>query len=510
MAIFRSFAFKYSSVVYRNRLFSSMTDSRGLVLGVYSDEKTKSNKLTKAAEKYNAQTNGQLLQLIDLAGPISNGSQRTFWGLGGYTAVSVVGLGDGAKDWDALEKIDGEKENVRIAAGVGVKALAANKIFNIELDDLESAQSAAEGAHLASYIYQEFRAADKQKKIPELQVLSDSSKKDEWNFGKVLANSQNWARTLSNTPANHMTPTLFAENVAKNMAKGVEVVAHDRQWAEQQGMGSFLSVSNGSAQPPIFLELTYRGIDSAENPIALVGKGITFDSGGISIKPSAKMDAMRADMSGGAIVAATINALAETGAKVYVKGFIPLTENMPGGRATKPGDVFKSRNGKTICVDNTDAEGRLVLIDALDYAADFKPQFILDIATLTGAMSVALGDCLTGAFVNNDKLWQHLEKASESSGDRLWRMPLLKHYTKQMTDFSAYDLDNIAKSGKGGGSCTAAAFLREFVPKDTPWVHLDIAPVMGDTSDQSYLGEGMCGRPLRTIYELIAQNYQRK
>lgn len=296
------------------------------------------------------------------------------------------------------------------------------------------AQQAAEGAHLASYVYQEFRSADKQKKVPSLrlQELLPSSSAD-WNLGKILANSQNWARTLSNTPANHMTPTIFAENVSKNMAKSVEVVAHDRQWAEQERMGSFLSVSNGSAQPPIFLELTYRGDDSQTNPIALVGKGITFDSGGISIKPAAKMDAMRADMSGGAIVAATINALAETGAKVYVKGFIPLTENMPGGRATKPGDVFKSRNGKTICVDNTDAEGRLVLIDALDYAADFKPQFILDIATLTGAMSVALGDCLTGAFVNNEQLWNNLEKASETTGDRVWRMPLLKHFTKQVT-----------------------------------------------------------------------------
>lgn len=285
-------------------------------------------------------------------------------------------------------------------------------------------------------------------------------------------------------------------------------MAHDKKWAEEQKMGSFLSVAQGSAQPPIFLELTYNGDSSKSQPIALVGKGITFDSGGISIKSAAKMDEMRADMSGGAIVVATINALAESGAKVNVKAFVALTENMPGGHATKPGDVFTSRNGKTICVDNTDAEGRLVLCDALDYAADFKPKFIVDVATLTGAMSIALGDCLTGAFCNNDKLWQNLERASESSGDRVWRMPLLKHFTKQMTDFKAFDLDNISKAGKGGGSCSAAAFLREFVSKDTPWVHLDIAPVMGSTTDQPYLSDGMNGRPLRTIYELIAQNYQ--
>lgn len=303
------------------------------------------------------------------------------------------------------------------------------------MDDLGSAKSAAEGAYLASYVYQQFRAADKQKTIPNLQLLPSSKAKDEWNLGKTLATNQNWARTLANTPANHMTPTIFAENVAKNISKKVQVVAHDRKWAEEQKMGSFLSVNQGSskAEPPIFLELTYNGDPSGSAPVALVGKGITFDSGGISIKPAAKMDEMRADMSGGAVVVATINALAESGVKVNVKGFVPLTENMPGGGATKPGDVFTSRAGKTICVDNTDAEGRLVLVDALDYAADFKPRAIIDVATLTGAMSIALGDCLTGAFCNNDKLWQNLEKASEQTGDRLWRMPLLKHFSKQMT-----------------------------------------------------------------------------
>lgn len=318
--------------------------------------------------------------------------------------------------------------------------MAGQKVPSIDLDDFGSAQSAAEGAYLAAYVYQQFRAADKQKKIPNLQLASKATGKSDWDLGKILANNQNWARTLANTPANHMTPTIFAETVSKTISNKVQVVARDRKWAEEQKMHSFLSVSNGSAQPPVFLELTYNGDPSQSQPIALVGKGITFDSGGISIKPSAKMDEMRADMSGGAIVVATINALAESGVKVNVKGFVPLTENMPGGRATKPGDVVTTRNGKTVCVDNTDAEGRLVLVDALDYAVDFKPKFILDIATLTGAMSVALGDCLTGAFCNNDQLWKNLEKASELSGDRVWRMPLLKHYVKQMTGEFLYSV----------------------------------------------------------------------
>lgn len=306
--------------------------------------------------------------------------------------------------------------------------------MNIEVEDLGSVQSAAEGAYLAAYKYQQFRAADKVKPIPKVELASGVSSQGEWNLGKSLAESQNWARTLSNTAANHMTPTKFAENVRQNMSKKVEIVAHDKQWAQSQKMGSFLSVASGSAEPPIFLELTYNGSDNNKSePICLVGKGITFDSGGISLKPSLKMDAMRADMSGGAIVVATINALAENNVKCNVKGFVALTENMPGGKATKPGDVVTARNGKTICVDNTDAEGRLVLVDALDYAAEFKPKWILDIATLTGAMAMAVGDCLSGAFCNNEKLWKQLEAASVDTGDRVWRMPLLKHYSKQMT-----------------------------------------------------------------------------
>lgn len=306
-------------------------------------------------------------------------------------------------------------------------------MLNIEVDTLGAAQSAAEGAFLSAYKYQQFRAADKTKPIPKLQLVDGATEKTEWNLGKSLAESQNWARTLANTPANHMTPTKFAENVRKNISKKVDVQAHDKDWALKQKMGSFLSVASGSAEPPIFLELTYNGNPNQKQPICLVGKGITFDSGGISLKPSAKMDEMRADMSGGAIVVATMHALAETGVKCNVKCFVPLTENMPGGRATKPGDVVTARNGKTICVDNTDAEGRLVLVDALDYAAEFKPKWILDMATLTGAMCTAVGDCLTGAFCNNDKLWQQLETASAETGDRVWRMPLFKCYTKQMT-----------------------------------------------------------------------------
>lgn len=298
-----------------------------------------------------------------------------------------------------------------------------------------------------------------------------------------------------------MTPTIFAENaleLTKNLDISVEI--RDQKWAETEKMGSFLAVSKGSIEPPKFLELSYKKSDS--NPFVLVGKGVTFDSGGISIKPSALMDQMRADMSGAACVLATLYGLASLKSSVNIKVLIPLTENMPSGSAIKPGDVITARNGKTICVDNTDAEGRLILADALSYSSKFNPKWVLDIATLTGAMKVALGASATGVFSNSNNLYQILEEAGSRSGDRVWRMPLWKFYSKQMTENAAYDLNNVGK-GKGGGACTAAAFLREFVPEKTDWLHLDMAGVMGPDDTTPYLGKGMTGRPTRTLIEFI-------
>lgn len=309
------------------------------------------------------------------------------------------------------------------------------------------------------------------------------------------------------TPANLMTPTIFAQWAKDRLGKlGCEVIAHDRSWAQSLGMNSFLPVSNGSEEPPVFLEITYQGAKANDKPICLVGKGITFDSGGISIKGAAKMDEMRADMGGGAVVAGTISAIAELKMPINVKGLIPLTENMPSGKATKPGDVVYAMNGKSICVDNTDAEGRLVLADALCYSERFQPRAIVDLATLTGAMRMALGECVAGVFATNTALWETLEAAGAETGDRVWRMPLYKHYNQNVCDYPGYDVNNIGK-GKGGGACTAAAFLREFVPKDVPWMHIDIAGVMTGNDDQSYLcAKGMTGRPLRTMVEFLQKN----
>ncbi|XP_055636608.1 cytosol aminopeptidase-like isoform X2 [Toxorhynchites rutilus septentrionalis] len=504
MAISRSYLLvRYKYSVLGQRLYSSMSDKRGLVLGVYSTDGQDDVRLTKFAQKYNESTSGKLLEQIKICGPISSGSARIYWDLGKYPAVAVAGLGDASK-WDELDEINGVKENVRIAAAAGVRALSACKIGTIEVEDLEDAEAAAEGAGLANYKFQEYKNKEKQTSLPTVALAENNSGSEEWDKGSILADAQNWARKLMETPANLMTPTIFSENVKTKLASlNVDVQIYDEEWARVKQMGSFLSVTNGTKEPAKFLEITYKGDNSADKCIALVGKGVTFDSGGISLKPSASMDQMRADMGGAANVAATIYALARQKVPVHVKGFIPLCENMPSGTATKPGDVVFAMNGKSICVDNTDAEGRLILADALCYASTFNPLFILDIATLTGAIKVALGDCVAGVFSTSNKLWEQIHEAGYESGDRVWRMPLFKHYSDQMCDHNGYDLNNLGK-GKGGGSCTAAAFLRQFVDKETPWLHVDIAGVMGDCSDQSYTGsKGMTGRPMRTLVQFI-------
>ncbi|XP_046685530.1 cytosol aminopeptidase-like [Homalodisca vitripennis] len=343
--------------------------------------------------------------------------------------------------------------------------------------------------------------------MPLVHCLELGENQDPWCCGIVKAESQNLARRLSDTPANLMTPTIFAKNAAEALTShGVEVIAHDANWAQDHKMGSFLSVTRGSVEPPVFLEMSYKGGKSGDKPILLVGKGITFDSGGISIKPAGSMSDMRADMGGAACVVATLQAAAKLKLPINIVGLTPLCENMPSGSATKPGDVVVAMNGKTIQVDNTDAEGRLVLADALCYAAQFTPKFTLDIATLTGAMRIALGEAATGVFSNSTALWHQLHQAGALTGDRVWRFPLWDHYTKQMTDFPAADVNNLGK-GKGGGSCTAAAFLKEFAPPGD-WIHLDIAGVMGPADNLPYLQKGMTGRPTRTLIQLLIQSVE--
>ena len=317
--------------------------------------------------------------------------------------------------------------------------------------------------------------------------------------GQVMAEATNLSRDLANEAANLMTPTIIASRAQQLASElGLECKIIERAEAERLKMGSYLSVANGSHQPPKFIVLTYRG-GRGRRMVGLVGKGITFDTGGISIKPAAGMERMKGDMSGAATVIGAMSAIARLKPAVNVMAIAPCTENMPGGSATKPGDVVYAMDGQSIEVLNTDAEGRLVLADGIAYAKQEGCTTIIDVATLTGAMSVALGNVRSGVFCNNDRLFGELDRASARSGEKLWRFPLDSEYDELIKSDIA-DIKNTG--GRGAGSITAAKFLERFVG-DVPWAHLDIAGVMDASRDRGVLVKGSSGTPVRTLVQLV-------
>lgn len=304
------------------------------------------------------------------------------------------------------------------------------------------------------------------------------------------------ARDLGNMPGNDCTPVYLAEQaqeLSKNLPIETEILDEDQM--RELGMGSLLSVSAGSVEPARLIVMKYSGGAKDDAPHVLVGKGITFDTGGISLKPGGAMDEMKYDMCGAASVFGAIHAVASMKLAVNAIGIVAAAENMPSGVATKPGDIVTSMSGKTIEVLNTDAEGRLVLCDALTYAEKFNPASIIDIATLTGAVIVALGRHATGMYANNDELANDLQSAADKTDDRIWRMPLWKDYTKQLESPFA-DLANIG--GREAGSVTAACFLSEFTGKQK-WAHLDIA----GTAWKSGKAKGATGRPVKLLVEYL-------
>lgn len=344
-------------------------------------------------------------------------------------------------------------------------------------------------------------SAPKPRAIKSLALLCDKTNLKTVNeglqTGKAVGEGVALARELGNRPGNYCTPTALAEE-AKRMGKAyrhIKVEVLDRKAIEKIGMGSFLSVTNGSAQPPRFIILRYEGAAKSQAPVVLVGKGITFDTGGISLKPGAEMDEMKFDMGGAASVLGTFRAIAELQPKLNVIGLVPTCENMPSGTATKPGDVVTSLSGQTIEVLNTDAEGRLILCDALTYAERFKPAVVVDIATLTGACVIALGAVHSGLFSPDDELAAALQQAGTQALDTAWRMPVDEEYGDALKSNFA-DLGNVG--GRAGGAVTAAVFLSKFT-KAYRWAHLDIA----GTAWKSGAAKGATGRPVGLLTQFL-------
>ncbi len=382
-------------------------------------------------------------------------------------------------------------------------------IGGIELE--ASAEAIAEGALLGLYGFTKYKkpeyedieeillAVREKGKVPILETAIGK--------GKLVAEATNLARDMVNEPANYMTPGQMAE-AAKEIASkyNLEFKVFDREDMETMGMGALLGVAKGSNQPPKLITLSYKGDERSEKAVGFLGKGITFDSGGISIKPSEGMNEMKDDMAGAATVMTAVVAIAQLKPKINVTAVIPATENLPSGTALKPGDILKAMNSKTIEVVNTDAEGRLILADALSYAQKIGLSPLIDLATLTGACRVALGTLYSGVFSNNQDLADKVLKAAKGTGEKMWQMPMPEEYKEQIKSEIA-DVKNIGN--RYGGAITAALFLAEFAA-NTPWVHIDIAGTASSTKESGYIVKGATGVGVRTLVELALSEAKRQ
>ena len=435
--------------------------------------------------------------------------------LGKLPARLVVIAGAGKQEEFNLDKLRNVMaESVRALRKHNCKS-AATLIQGgvaVGLAPADCAQAIIEGSLLGAYQYNRHMTKEEDWQDLELLLLveQDSSKIKQLEGGiekgRIVAGAVALARDMVNEPANHMTPVHMAKIAGEvAAANGLKVTVLGREQMEKEKMGALLGVAQGTSQPPKFIVLSYRGDASQKETLGFVGKGLTFDSGGISLKPQEFMSDMKGDMAGGAAVIAAIGAVAQLKLKINVTAIVPATENLPGGRALKPGDVLKASNGKTIEVINTDAEGRLILADALSYAVRQGISPLIDLATLTGACHVALGDSYAGVFSNNQALADKVVKAGNECGENLWQLPLPDEY-KESNKSDIADIKN--SGGRYGGAITAALFLQEFVA-DTPWVHMDIAgPFMTDKV-KGLLVKGATGFGVRTLIK-FASNLSRK
>jgi leucyl aminopeptidase len=400
--------------------------------------------------------------------------------------------------------------DMRQAAAIAARTLQSKRVPRIAFApgadhaSAEFASAAVEGAILGVFEPDRYKTESKkdEKPVEAFSLVGGAELRDAVEQARILAQAQNFARELANEPANLLTPVDLANRARETAAAyGLECEVLDRDRMRQLGMGALLGVAQGSAEPPALIVLRYTPEHaSSTDHLALVGKGVTFDTGGVSIKPAADMDKMKYDMCGGAAVLGAMRAIAQSEPAVRVTALIPAVENMVGAKAQRPGDIVTTLNGKTVEVLNTDAEGRLILIDAITYAIQLGCTHLLDAATLTGSIVVALGHERTGAFTNNDEFLAKVLASAERQGEKMWRMPMDAEYKEQLKSPFA-DLANIGT--RWGGSIAAAWFLRDFVA-DKPWVHLDIAGTAYLDDAKPWMAKGPTGVAVRTFVDLAA------
>ncbi len=481
------------------------TKSEAIILTLFEDSKKLTGE-TLAIDKKSGGLISELMASRDFEAKPSQISVIYTRGTLLSKRIALVGLGKQSefnleKLRAAFARISGHLRNMNIkeaATSINLNLIPGKKD--------QTAQAAAEGAMLGLYQYTPYKTVNREdlKDMEKLNIIADGKDfsliESAVKKARIIAGAVYFARDLISAPANEMTPSIMAQKAREIAArKNVSCKVLDKKKMKEIGMNALLGVASGSCEEPKFIILEYAGGRKNAAPIVLVGKGLTFDSGGISIKPADKMDEMKTDMSGGAAVMGAIMAAADLQLPLNITGLIPATENMPGGSALKPGDILKSYSGKTIEVLNTDAEGRLILADALAYASVYKPEAVIDLATLTGACIVALGDDVIGMLGTDDKLKKEIDKAAQNTGELVWELPLWESYHELIKSDIA-DYKN--SGGRAAGTITAAAFLSKFAG-DYPWVHLDIAGPAWTGKDKAYVPKGASGVGVRLLVEFL-------
>jgi len=438
-------------------------------------------------------------QILDLVAPEKLPLQR----------IILLGVGDPANLVAREAELLGGAIAGYLQAAKTESGTVAADLTGLTLDAAEFAALLASGATLRTYSFDRYKSKKpgNGKGLTALTILTGEAAKAKKAFAdyEAVAEGVHFARDLVNEPANKLSPVEFAARVKAKSKVGLAVEILTPAQMKRLGMGALLGVAQGSVNEPRLVIMRWQGGKKNDKPVSFIGKGVTFDTGGISIKPAAGMEDMKGDMGGAACVAGLMLALARRKAKVNAVGVIGLVENMPDGNAQRPGDIVTSMSGKTIAVLNTDAEGRLVLADALWYTQDrFKPQFMINLATLTGAIMVALGKEHAGLFSNSDELSARLYDLGLATGEKVWRMPLAPEYDK-MIDYEVADMKNIG--GRNAGAITAAQFLQRFV-NNVPWVHLDVAGTAMDSNKSPINQSWGSGWGVRLLNRLVADHYE--
>jgi leucyl aminopeptidase len=514
LAAFFLFPFGWSQLMRLN--FSSVDLKRqGAIVVLATSNKT----LSASAKALDGATGGALRKAISASRFTGERDQSlTIMAPHGVRAsrILLIGLGKASEiDELAAQRIGGQVVAALGGSGESSAAVAIDPIKGAGLAVAAIAAHAAYGAVLRSYRFDKYRTTEKADKRPSLAavtVMVEDDAKARRQFGPLskIADGVFFTRDLVSEPANVIFPISFAARVRGLTKLGVKVQVLDEKQMKKLGMGALLGVAQGSANKPRLVAMSWNGAPKAKKkePICFVGKGVTFDTGGISIKPAGGMEDMKWDMAGAGVVSGLIHALAARKAKVNVVGVIGLVENMPSSNAQRPGDVVKTMSGQTIEVINTDAEGRLVLADALWWAQKtFKPHTMVDLATLTGAIIIALGNHQAGMFSNNDELCDRLTAAGKATGEPVWRLPLGAEYDKQVSSDIA-DMKNVG--GRAAGSITAAQILQRFVQDDVAWAHLDIAGVAWSNTDSATVPKGGTAFGVRLLDQLVADHYEGK